>query len=204
MSEKTLKFTRPTASLGISNIGKQYLKIIEQLIDVPKYAKRLSKSKELELEFIFESYKISESINELHPHKNCGEVYFRFIDNQGDEYGKLAGFKFAETTNCCGSMSVQEKFSNITGCGIGKLLEYFKEDIFLYSTAWSNYCTVPTNMISNVKLLENCNWKVVDEFVNHNSQNTVRLYNKKIERKLDREIIFRNPNKYKSIYAKSI
>ena len=210
MSEsKTLILDRPKNAMSVSDLGKKYLPILEKLIDVPKQLERFKrnyKDKNFRLEFQYKDFKISEYINDLHPHKNCGELRYIIVDDEGSEYYNVAGFKFSETTNCCGSMSVQEKYANLPGCGIGRMLEYLKEDLFRMTNSWSVYATVPNTMPANIKLLESHNWNKVDEFHNFNSGNTVYLFNRKFDKKvsLSPTLEFRDPFKYKSMYANKI
>lgn len=210
MSEESIiKVARPKDFYGISNLGSKYLPILEKLIDSKKYFEKLKKNYKkdgFKIQFEYTDYKVSSHINDLHPHKSCGEVRFFITDDEGNEYSNIAGFKFSETTNCCGSLSIQEKYSNLTGCGIGQMLEYLKEDLCRHTSSWSNYCTVPSTMPANIKLLEKNGWNKVDEFKNFNSQNTVYLFNKKFDRAvpLSKELVFRNPFKYMSIYANKV
>lgn len=105
--------------------------------------------------------------------------------------------------NCCGAISTSKTsiYPDFQNCGLGELLQYFKEDLTVYQGANLMTCTdiyyanVPDTVIGkeqnlkpylkNTKLLLKTGWKVKDLFFNKNSNNIVGLFTKKVYRSSD-------------------
>jgi hypothetical protein len=131
------------------------------------------------------------------------------IDRDSSNFGEgvpVCSFLIYGQNNCCGALSTSQTQIDYSfrNCGLGELLQYFKEDLAVYQSANLITCTdvywtgvtqeIMSKLdtlkpyLSNTKLLLKTGWTVTDLFWNYNSNNVVGLFTKKVYRNREEKL----------------